>query len=69
MTIYRATISGSDKPRFVKAKGLREAQDHFVALKALTADEVEELVGGDAIVERIGQAPKADNPPDDNSAG
>ena len=54
MAIYRAKIRGEKSPRYVKAGGRREASDHFLTLESLTADEVEELVGGDTVVERAG---------------
>lgn len=54
MAIYRAKIRGEKTPRYVKAGGRREAVDHFLTLESLNADEVEELVGGDTVVERIG---------------
>lgn len=54
MTIYKGLIRGDKAPRYLKAKSKKEAQDHFVTLTALSADEVEELVGGDAKIERVG---------------
>lgn len=58
MTIYKGLIRGEDAPRYVKAASKKAAQDHFVSLSALTADEVEELIGGDAKIERVGEQTK-----------
>lgn len=55
MTVYKGQLSGEDKPRYVKATTKKEAQDHFVNLTALKADEVEELIGTDVKIERPGQ--------------
>lgn len=65
MAIYRAKIRGEKSPRYVKAGGRREASDHFLTLESLTADEVEELVGGDTVVERAGDPVKEPTPPDE----
>ena len=65
MAIYRAKIRGEESPRYVKAGGRREAADHFLTLESLTADEVEELVGGDTVVERAGDPVKEPTLPDE----
>jgi hypothetical protein len=62
MTIYKGLIRGESKPRYVKAKNKGEAQNHFVTLSALSADQVEELIGGDAKIERAGEAIAAPAP-------
>lgn len=52
MPIYQCTVSGSTKPRLVKADTAAQAKSFLVDVKAVTAEELSDLIEGGATIEK-----------------